>query len=119
MTTLTSSIQFWLRTLPPGMTVSELIEHLDGAAVVAKPRVKKTKAKKDPNAPKKAASAYLFFCKEARVELKAAGITGKEVMVKMGEMWRQEGLDKSGYTAKSDADKARYATEMETYVPAE
>ena len=118
MTTLTSSIQFWLRTLPPGMTVSELIEHLDGAAVVAKPKVKKTKAKKDPNAPKKAASAYLFFCKEARVELKAAGITGKEVMVKMGEMWRNL-VDKTAYTAKSDADKVRYATEMETYVPAE
>lgn len=116
---LTAVIQSWLRTHDPTMTVAELIASLGTSTVVATAPVESKKAKKkkvkDPNAPKKAKSAYLFFCKEARVQLKEDGISGKEVMVKMGEMWRAEGLDKLPYEVLAGEDKVRYTSDMAAY----
>jgi len=40
-------------------------------AKVSKAKATKTKAKKDPNAPKKALGAYMFFCADKREEVKA------------------------------------------------
>ena len=116
-TSLTGAIHTWLRTYDPCTTVAELIASLGTSTVVVPTEATKAKKKKvkDPNAPKRAKSAYLFFCKEARVQLKAAGISGKEVMVKMGEMWRAEGLDKLSYEVAAAEDKVRYTSDMATY----
>ena len=67
----------------------------DSAASPKKERA--TRAKKDPNAPKKPSGAYIFFCNDKRAEVKKAnpdfGVaeSGRE----LGSMWKN----------CSDADK--------------
>ncbi len=67
----------------------------DSAASPKKERA--TRAKKDPNAPKKPSGAYIFFCNDKRAEVKKAnpeyGVaeSGRE----LGAMWK----------AASDEDK--------------
>jgi len=115
----------WLNTHSGDATVTELITELEseigsGAAVVApgKKVVKlvKKKKKKDPNAPKNGKSAYLCFCGATRPQLKEAGVTGKDIMVKLGVMWNEPTLDKGPYNEMAAADKVRYAAEMAAYV---
>ena len=116
----------WLNTHSGDATVTELITYLEseigsGAAVVAPGKkvvklVKKKKKKKDPNAPKNGKSAYLCFCGATRPQLKEAGVTGKDIMVKLGVMWNEPTLDKGPYNEMAAADKVRYAAEMAAYV---
>jgi len=80
---------------------------------------KKVKKKKDPNAPKKGKSGYLFFCAAMRPQLKNDGVTGKDVMVKLGAMWKESALDKGPYNEMAVADRVRYAAEMKAYVAPE
>ena len=56
------------------------------------------KPKSDPSRPKRAKSAYTFFCVDARADLKKENpeLKAKEVMSRMGEMWT---------TLKSSTDK--------------
>ena len=79
---------------------------------------KKKGKKKDPNAPKRPKSSYMFFANSRRPELKAAhpdwpfGQFGKAI----GEEWRamsESKKDKFEQMAKKD--RARYAREMEKY----
>jgi hypothetical protein len=58
------------------------------------------KDKKDPNAPKKPATAFLLFSNEKRQSVKDEfpDIDPKEIMAKLGELWR----------AATDAEKAPY-----------
>lgn len=116
----------WLSTHSGDATVAELVTELEseigsGAAVVAPGKkvvklVKKKKKKKDPNAPKNGKSAYLCFCGATRPQLKEAGVTGKDIMVKLGVMWNEPTLDKGPYNEMAAADKVRYAAEMAAYV---
>ena len=83
----------------------------------------KKRAKKDPNAPKKALTAFIYFSNDKRAavtaELKAANPDMKgvaEVGRKLGEMWRAlSDAEKQPYTRQADADKARYGKEMEAH----
>ena len=94
-----------------GDKVEELTEKFLGKPV-------KFKKRKDPNHPKKPASAYLFFCKtmrgviqETHPELKMTDISKV-----LGKKWSSmSDKDKSKYFVLSDKDKERYAEEMETY----
>lgn len=94
------------------------------------PKTKTTKAKKtkDPNAPKKAKSAYMFFCADKREEAKKEAEDHKQVLSILGSMWTElkenveEGDKKSKkemekYTKQAEKDKERYNEEMETYEP--
>ena len=88
------------------------------------------KSKKDPEAPKRPKSAYLFFCADKREEIKE-GLdepTPKDVMAELGSKWAElkeaaEGDDKKAkkdmtkYTKQAVDDKERYTTEMEAYTP--
>ena len=51
------------------------------------------KAKKDPNAPKRGKSAYIFFCDKIRAELKEQNPEAKtsDLMKLMGEKWKTLG----------------------------
>lgn len=53
------------------------------------PAAKTEKKKKDPNAPKRGLSAFMFFSNDKREEIKAAnpGIAFGQVGKKAGEMW--------------------------------
>ena len=73
--------------------------------------------------PKRPMSAYLFFCKEKRAEIKDENPTMKatEVTSELGRLWHQvkdtDEVEQYNYLAK--ADKERYAAEMVDAPPKE
>lgn len=82
------------------------------------PTVKKAKKAKDPNAPKKAMSAFMIFSNEQRNNIKAQNPESSfgEIGRKVGEAWK--GLSdkqKQVYVKKAEQDKKRYESEMQTY----
>ena len=87
------------------------------------------KPKADPSRPKRAKSSYLFFCEDARADLKKENpeIKAKEVMSKLGEMWtklKESTITKDKkkvvkYENKATNDKERFSKEMDDYAPTE
>jgi hypothetical protein len=79
----------------------------------------KPKKKKDPNAPKKGCTAYLFFCNENRASIKASmteTTTNAELLTEVGRQWKElSDKKKEKYNKMADKEKARYAKEMEKY----
>ena len=84
------------------------------------------KKKKDPNAPKKAQTAYFLFMNKKREALKAKleadGLKGKELNTTIakvaGEQWKTlPEDDKKEYNDLYLQDKQRYDEEMKTYQP--
>ncbi|KAG7101479.1 Non-histone chromosomal protein 6 like [Verticillium longisporum] len=79
---------------------------------------KAKRAKKDPNAPKRGLSAYMFFANEQRENVRAEhpGISFGQVGRNLGERWK--GLSekqRAPYEAKAVADKKRYEDEKAAY----
>ena len=90
----------------------------------------KTKEKKvkDPNAPKKGKSAYLFFCEEERPKVKedlGDEVKSSEVTTELGVRWRDLHEDSSSAATKrikkymelAKQDKERYEREKAEYSP--
>jgi len=82
----------------------------------------KMKALKDPNKPKRAKSAYLFYCDDHRQKIldtmrkKKKKVNIADVSKQLGAKWK--GLSdaaKAPYEAKAQADRDRYQEEMEQY----
>lgn len=50
----------------------------------------KTRAKKDPNAPKKPASSFMLYCNDQREKIKSSNPSMKvqDIQRKLGEMWK-------------------------------
>lgn len=81
---------------------------------------KKKRAKKDPNAPKRPLSAYMFFARDKREE-----IIGKkpELKANVAEVGRQIGAawnsmppdEKAPYETQAEGDKRRYEKQMQEY----
>ena len=73
----------------------------------------------DPNAPKRALSAYFCFTADVRAKVKAelgdgAGVT--EIAKALGAKWKKmSDKQKAPYVKKADKDKKRYAKEMAKY----
>lgn len=83
----------------------------------AKPAVK-GKKKKDPNAPKRGLSAYMFFANEQRENVRAEnpGIAFGQVGKVLGERWKAlSQKQRDPYEAKAAADKKRYEDEKAAY----
>tara|TARA_B100000780_G_scaffold170265_1_gene119183 strand:+ start:226 stop:753 length:528 start_codon:yes stop_codon:yes gene_type:complete len=85
---------------------------------------KKKKRKKDPNAPKRSKSAYMFFVSERRPKLvkEQPEFTFAEYGRALGLEWKQkEGIKgnkgKGKYDKEAALDKERYLKEMEEYTP--
>ncbi|XP_011098577.1 FACT complex subunit SSRP1 [Sesamum indicum] len=79
---------------------------------------KKQKKKKDPNAPKRAISAFMFFSQTERENVKKSnpGISFTEVGKVLGERWnKMTAEEKAPYEAKARADKKRYTEEISGY----
>ena len=75
---------------------------------------------KDPNAPKRAKTSYIFFCIKKREEImkKFPDLTAKEIIKELGNAWRDLSDEKkSTYIKMSEKDKERYEREMKNYVP--
>lgn len=88
--------------------------------------LRKSKKNKDPNRPKRARSAYIFYCKEHRGEAKADKPT--EVTQELSKMWdgfkeRVKKGDKKAvkemnkYQQMVKKDKERYDSQMKDYTP--
>ncbi|XP_073044972.1 FACT complex subunit SSRP1 isoform X1 [Primulina eburnea] len=79
---------------------------------------KKQKKKKDPNAPKRAISAFMFFSQTERENVKKnnPGISFTEVGKELGDRWNKlTAEEKAPYEAKARADKKRYSEEIKGY----
>jgi hypothetical protein len=78
----------------------------------------KTKKKKDPNAPKRSKTSYIFFADEMRAKLKKENpsMTFGEMGKKIGEMFRALSADeKKKYEEMAQKDKERARKEMASY----
>ena len=99
-------------------------------AIVKKPKVKAAKkskgkeskpakkAKKDPNAPKRGLSAFMFFSGDNREKIKKEneGCSFGEVGKYLGEAWAKvDAKTKAKYEAMAAADKTRYEKEKAKY----
>jgi len=83
-----------------------------------KKRTKTGKKKKDPNAPKRGLSAYMFFANEQRENVRAEnpGIAFGQVGKVLGERWKALSEKQRGpYEAKAVTDKKRYEDEKAAY----
>ncbi|KAG1676759.1 hypothetical protein FOA52_005048 [Chlamydomonas sp. UWO 241] len=79
---------------------------------------KKEKKVKDPNAPKKPLGAYMFYCADARADMKKEfpDLKVTEMATKLGAAWKAlDDKQKKKYQDKAEKDKGRYAKAMETY----
>ena len=82
------------------------------------------KAKKDPNAPKRGKSGYIFFCSAKRLDVKEElGEDAKttEITSRLGELWTELKNDESRgeelalYLQMATDDKERYVAEKADY----
>lgn len=79
---------------------------------------KKRRHTKDPNAPKRALSAFFWFCNDERPKVKSInpeyGVG--DVAKQLGRQWSEVKPDvKRKYEAMAERDKARYEKEMTAY----
>ncbi|CAH2351911.1 non-histone chromosomal protein 6 [[Candida] railenensis] len=81
-------------------------------------RRKTVRKKKDPDAPKRSLSAYMFFANENRdiVRAENPGISFGQVGKLLGEKWKAlTGDEKVPYETKAETDKKRYEKEKAEY----
>ncbi|KAK2068675.1 hypothetical protein P8C59_003304 [Phyllachora maydis] len=81
-------------------------------------KVEKRRAKKDPNAPKRGLSAYMFFANEQRdnVREENPGVSFGQVGKILGERWKAlSDKQRTPYETKAAADKKRYEDEKQAY----
>ncbi|XP_031488405.1 FACT complex subunit SSRP1-like isoform X1 [Nymphaea colorata] len=79
---------------------------------------KQPKKKKDPNAPKRAMSAFMFFSTSERENVKRSnpGLSFTDVGRALGEKWKKiSGEEKEQYEGMARADQKRYKDEMAGY----
>merc|ERR1712072_1525117 len=83
-------------------------------------KTRKKRRKKDPNAPKRALTAYVFFLQKRRPELTAKRPNWKftDIGKKLGSEWgSMTDSQKKSFVALAAKDAKRFATEMESYTP--
>ncbi|KAK4207323.1 High mobility group box domain containing protein [Rhypophila sp. PSN 637] len=79
---------------------------------------KTRRTKKDPNAPKRGLSAYMFFANEQRENVREEnpGVSFGEVGKILGQRWKAlSEKQRMPYEAKAAADKKRYEDEKQAY----
>lgn len=92
--------------------------------------VRAAQKKRDPHAPKRGKSAYLFFCDAHRENVKRdLGEEAKatEITAQLGKRWKALLANGSGkakaelakYTEQAEADKSRYEQAKANYVPSD
>lgn len=88
--------------------------------------VRTSKPPKDPNAPKRGKSSYLYFCEDNRKKVKSAlgeNTNATDVTRELGVRWNELKKDRKRagklreYVRLAQADKERYEKEKAAYVP--
>ena len=106
-------------TIPTEEFISLMESHQ--STEVEKPKKRKTKKTKDPDAPKRAKSAYLRWCQDNRSQIKESlgeGHKPTEVMREAGKLWKAlDASEKTPFEEAFKVDQARYKTEMAEYKP--
>jgi formylmethanofuran:tetrahydromethanopterin formyltransferase len=105
-------------------------DNADAFSALVKKACKRSSDKKlkDPNAPKRGRSAYIFFCSKNREKAKerlGEGAKATEVTSELGKMWNElkastKKADKTallGFEAEAAEDKSRYDEEKKDYQP--
>lgn len=90
----------------------------DNKVGVKKRRGRKKGSKKDPNAPKRATGAYVFFTKEMRpiISQQHPGIKFVDMGKLLGEKWRDlDPENKRKYEEMASQDKVRFRREKDEY----
>lgn len=79
-------------------------------------QTKKRKRTKDPNAPKRALSAFFFFCGEERpsVKLVNPSMGVADIAKELGKRW-EKCANKEKFEAQAQEDKLRYEKEITAY----
>jgi len=83
-----------------------------------KNRILKKRQKKDPKAPKRNMSAFLFFSNVRRAEVKKQhpDLSFSEIAKELSQMWRTVSIEeKRDYTERARKDKVRYFQEKKVY----
>ena len=96
------------------------VEGGGGAEPQTDGRKRKAKKFKDPNKPKRPATAYITFVTKKRpsVVKKHPDLKSTEIMTELGRLWKKMSDEqKAPYVAEADADKARHDDEMSRYTP--
>ena len=97
----------------------ELIESI--RSILSKPPARKTKKTKDPLAPKRPMNPYMRWLGDNRSSIKdslGADAKPKDVLRAAGEQWKLLDVDvRKPFEEAYEADKIRYAKEMESYSP--
>ncbi|KAJ2227778.1 Non-histone chromosomal protein 6 [Coemansia sp. RSA 1722] len=103
------------KVAPKGATKAGKITKVDNSRAAKKIR----RAKKDPNAPKRALSAYMFFSQANRKTVKddnpeaTFGNIGKI----LGDMWKgMSDKEKAPFVKQAEDDKKRYEVQKAAYV---
>ncbi|KAJ5674193.1 non-histone chromosomal protein 6 [Penicillium macrosclerotiorum] len=79
---------------------------------------KATRRKKDPNAPKRGLSAYMFFANDTRDKVREEnpGISFGQVGKMLGDKWKAlSDTERKPFEEKAVADKKRYEEEKAAY----
>jgi hypothetical protein len=84
---------------------------------VSKNKIRKKRKKRDPNAPKRALTAFIFFSNEKRPQLKAdfPNLSVIEIAKRLGTLWRETD-DKTKWNDMAAQDKLRASQEKEAYL---
>jgi hypothetical protein len=106
--------------------LNELWMNSDNQKKVKNLLTRSTRPLKDPNAPKRGKSSYLYFCEANRDKVKKdLGNDAKatDITRQLGVLWNQLKNNKKNakklkeYVAMAEADKKRYKEEKEKYSP--
>lgn len=79
---------------------------------------KRTKKKKDPNAPKRPQSAFFLFCADHRGPLRQTNpsLSVGDIAKQLGKKWAEASTEvRKKYSEQSDVEKAKYVKEIEKY----
>ncbi|VDL43487.1 unnamed protein product [Hymenolepis diminuta] len=78
--------------------------------------VKRMRRLKDPAMPKRALSAFFFFCDQQRPQIRSAHPEWRvsEIAKELGRLW-DECTDKAPFERQAQSDKLRYEEEMRQY----
>ncbi|CAG8022179.1 unnamed protein product [Penicillium salamii] len=83
------------------------------------PEKRQVRRKKDPNAPKRGLSAYMFFANDNRDKVREEnpGISFGQVGKQLGDKWKALSEDdRKPYDEKAAKDKKRYEEEKAAYL---
>ena len=105
-------------------------DNADAFSALVKKACKRSSDKKlkDPNAPKRGRSAYIFFCSKNRENAKerlGEGAKATEVTSELGKMWNElkastkkgDKIALLGFETEAAEDKSRYDEEKKDYQP--